>query len=195
MGRPRNFDTDAVVDRAMDAFWTHGYANTSPAQLAEATGIGKGSLYNTFGSKRELFERALDRYDRMGAELAAEFMDRPGTTRECIGAFLYFLVDSDLAHPTRRGCLAVNTVSEFSGADAEITRAVRTMQEHTMAAMAARIDQGRRDGDVASDTDPRAAAEFLMTTIAGLRVMAKTSEATTLHRIIDTALTTLRIHP
>ncbi|MEV5651529.1 TetR/AcrR family transcriptional regulator [Nocardia sp. NPDC052254] len=195
MGRPRNFDTDAVVDRAMDAFWTHGYANTSPAQLAEATGIGKGSLYNTFGSKRELFERALDRYDRMGAQLAGEFMARPGTTRECIGAFLSFLVDSDVSQPVRRGCLAVNTISEFSGTDTEITRAIRTMQEHTTATMAARIDQGRRDGDVAPDTDPRTAAEFLMNTIAGLRVMAKTNESATLHRIIDTALTTLRIQP
>ncbi|WP_227984091.1 TetR/AcrR family transcriptional regulator [Nocardia spumae] len=191
MGRPRNFDTDTVVDRAMDAFWSHGYANTSPAQLAEATGIGKGSLYNTFGSKRELFERALDRYDRMGAELAGDFMSRPGTTRERIGDFMRFLVDSDVAQPIRRGCLAVNTATEFSGTDPGITRAVRIMQGHTTAALAARIDQGRRDGDVAAETDPQAAAEFLMNTIAGLRIMAKTNEVAILHRIIDTALTTL----
>ncbi|MDT7648792.1 MAG: TetR/AcrR family transcriptional regulator, transcriptional repressor for nem operon, partial [Pseudonocardiales bacterium] len=56
----------------MEEFWTHGYANTSPAQLAEATGVGKGSLYNTFGSKRQLFDQALARYGRMGAELAEE---------------------------------------------------------------------------------------------------------------------------
>ncbi|NKY50608.1 TetR/AcrR family transcriptional regulator [Nocardia vermiculata] len=191
MGRPRNFDTDAVVDRAMDAFWTHGYANTSPAQLASATGIGKGSLYNTFGSKRALFERALARYNRAGAELAAECMSRPGTARDCIGDFLRLLVDSDLADPTRRGCLAVNTATEFSGRDPEIIRAVADMQERTVATLAARIDQGRRDGDVARDTDPRGAAEFLMNTISGLRVMAKTSEASTLYRIIDSALKTL----
>ncbi|MFF0452566.1 TetR/AcrR family transcriptional regulator [Nocardia africana] len=191
MGRPRNFETETVVDRALDAFWTHGYANTSPAQLAEATGIGKGSLYNTFGSKRELFERVLDRYDRMGAEVVGEFMARPGTARECIGAFIRFLVDSDVAQPVRRGCLAVNTATEFSAQDPEITKAVRTMQENTMTALADRIDRGRRDGDVAQDVDPRAAAEFLMNTIVGLRVMAKTSDAESLHRIIDTALTTL----
>lgn len=191
MGRPQNFDTDAVVDRAMDAFWTHGYANTSPAQLASATGIGKGSLYNTFGSKRELFERALERYNQAGAEAAAEFMSRPGTTRECIGAFLRHLVDSDLAEPTRRGCLAVNTATEFSGRDPEIIRAVRGIQVRTMATLAGRIDQGRRDGDVARETDPQAAAEFLMNTIVGLRVLAKTTEAPALYRIIDSALTTL----
>ncbi|MGW5514742.1 TetR/AcrR family transcriptional regulator [Nocardia africana] len=191
MGRPRNFETETVVDRALDAFWTHGYANTSPAQLAEATGIGKGSLYNTFGSKRELFERVLDRYDRMGSEVVGEFMARRGTARECIGAFIRFLVDSDVAQPVRRGCLAVNTATEFSAQDPEITKAVRTMQENTMTALADRIDRGRRDGNVAQDVDPRAAAEFLMNTIVGLRVMAKTSDAESLHRIIDTALTTL----
>lgn len=52
MARPRTFDDDEVIDRAMERFWTHGYTDTSPAQLADATGIGKGSLYNAFGSKR-----------------------------------------------------------------------------------------------------------------------------------------------
>ncbi|RDI42135.1 TetR/AcrR family transcriptional regulator [Nocardia mexicana] len=190
MARPRNFEPETVIELAMDAFWTHGYANTSPAQLAECTGIGKGSLYNTFGSKRELFDRVLDRYDRMGTELAADFMSRPGATRECLRGFLHHLVDTDAAQPVRRGCLAVNTATEFAAQDPEITRALRAIQDHTAAALAARIDQGRRDGDVDRDTDPQAAAEFLMNTIAGLRVMAKTYDTRALHKIIDTALST-----
>ena len=114
MGRPRNFEADTVVERAMEEFWTHGYANTSPAQLAEAAGVGKGSLYNTFGSKRQLFDQALTRYGRMGAELAEELLSRPGTTRECFGAYLRETVDSDVAQPVRRGCMAVNTAAEIS---------------------------------------------------------------------------------
>lgn len=191
MARPRDFDEGDVVDRAMDAFWTNGYANTSPAQLAAATGIGKGSLYNAFNSKRELFDRALDRYDVLGSELAEEFLSRPGSTRECIRSSLLFLVDSDVAQPQRRGCLAVNTAVELAGHDPEITRAIRTMQGHTIAALAARIDQGRRDGDVSPDLHVQAFAEFLMNTIVGLRVMAKTCDAPMLHRIIDSALATL----
>ncbi|MEU1997966.1 TetR/AcrR family transcriptional regulator [Nocardia gamkensis] len=191
MGRPRNFDPDTVVDRAMETFWTHGYANTSPAQLAEATGIGKGSLYNAFGSKRALFDLALDRYDRLGVELAADILNRPGATRDCLAAFLCGLADADLAQPVRRGCLAVNTAMEMAGHDAEIARAVRATQDHMIAALKARIDQGKRDGDVRADTDPRSMAEFLMNTVVGLRVMAKTYDAPTLHRIIDTALATL----
>jgi TetR/AcrR family transcriptional repressor of nem operon len=191
MGRPRSFDDDAVIERAMDAFWTHGYANTSPAQLAEATGVAKGSLYNAFNSKRELFDRALARYDQQVSELAQELLARPGTTHDCIRSALRFIVDADLAQPLRRGCLVANTAVELAGHDPEIARTIRTMQDHPIAALAARIAQGQRDGDVSRELDPRAHAEFLANTLAGLRVMALTFDAPTLYRIIDSALSTL----
>ncbi|WP_439382804.1 TetR/AcrR family transcriptional regulator [Amycolatopsis lexingtonensis] len=147
MGRPRTFDDEEVVDRAMQAFWTHGYADTSPAMLAEATGVAKGSLYNAFGSKRELFDRALARYARMGAEVVGEQLSGPGPTREALRSYLHGLVDADLA-ADRRGCLAVNSAIELARQDPEIARAVRRSQERTREAIAARIDRGRlgRDG-------------------------------------------------
>lgn len=191
MGRPRGFEDDVVVDRAMDEFWTHGYANTSPAQLAAATGIGKGSLYNAFNSKRELFDRALARYGLLVSELGHDLLSRPGSTRECIGSALRYFVDSDLAQPVRRGCLVANTAAELAGHDPEIARTIHSMQEQTIAALAARIEQGRCDGDVNTAVGARVFAEFLANTLAGLRVMAMTYDAPTLHRIIDSALATL----
>jgi TetR/AcrR family transcriptional repressor of nem operon len=175
----------------MEEFWSHGYASTSPAQLAEATGVGKGSLYNAFGSKRHLFDLALARYGQLGAELAGEFLSRPGTTKECIGAYLRETVDSDIDQPVRRGCLAVNTAAELGGHDPGITRTLRAIEERITGVLAARIEQGRRDGDINPDTDARATAEFLLNTSAGLRILAKTHEAAELHRIIDIALSTL----
>jgi len=191
MGRPRSFDDDDVIERSMDVFWTHGYANTSPAQLAEATGIAKGSLYNAFNSKRELFDRALARYDRQVSELAGDLLSRPGTTRECIRSALRFIVDFDLAQQSPRGCLVGNTAVELAGHDAEIARTIRTMQDRQTAALIARIEQGRREGDVGPGVDARAFAEFLATTLAGLRVMVMTHQAPTLYRVIDSAVATL----
>ncbi|MQY30859.1 TetR/AcrR family transcriptional regulator [Nocardia aurantia] len=191
MGRPRNFEPDAVVERAMEAFWTYGYAGTSPARLAEATGIGKGSLYHAYGSKRQLFEQAIARYDRVGRENAARYLDRPGPVREVIRAFLYSLIDTDVAQPIRRGCLAVNTATELAGHDPEISRAVRDAQEHVVAELTQRLERAAREGDLTAGTDPRAAAEFVMNTLVGLRVMARVHDAPALHRIIDTALTAL----
>jgi TetR/AcrR family transcriptional repressor of nem operon len=192
MGRPRDFETDVVVRRAMETFWTNGYANTSPAALAEATGVGKGSLYNAFGSKRELFERALECYDRSGAEFAEDLLAAPGTTRECIRAFLRGSVDSDLAQPVRRGCLVVNTAIEMAGHDPEIGRMVRRAVDAVLATVEARIARGQLDGDISSDIDPHVTAEFLMNTLAGLRVMARTHESEAMHRVIDVALSVLR---
>ncbi|WP_431963321.1 TetR/AcrR family transcriptional regulator [Nocardia sp. bgisy134] len=191
MGRPRNFETDTVVERAMEEFWTRGYGGTSPAQLAEATGVGKGSLYHTFGSKRQLFDRALAHYGRMGVEHAEEVLFQPGTTRERIGAYLRETVDSDVAQPVRRGCMVVNTAAELGGHDEEITRALRGIEERIVAVLAARIEQGRRDGDIGPDVDAQATAEFLLNTSVGLRIMAKTRDAEALYRIIDVALTSL----
>jgi TetR/AcrR family transcriptional regulator, transcriptional repressor for nem operon len=190
VGRPRTFDDDEVVDRAMEAFWSHGYAETSPAMLAAATGVAKGSLYNAFGGKRELFERALARYDRLGTEAAEAMLAGPGSTREVLRAFLRALVDTDLAG-ARRGCLNVNTAIELAHHDPEIARAVHRAQARTLAVVAARLDRGRRDGDVPAGLDVQATAEFLMTTIAGLRVLARTYSAPELHRVVDTALSVL----
>jgi TetR/AcrR family transcriptional repressor of nem operon len=188
MGRPKSFEPDVVIAQAMETFWTKGYTDTSPADLAEATGVAKGSLYHSFGSKRQLFGKALDLYGRMQAERAEEFLARPGTAKERIRAYFALLVDADLDGPVRRGCLAQNTVGELGGRDPEAARVVHRMEEGLIEVLAARIEQGQRNGDVGRDVDARAQALFLQNALAGLRVMAKTFDRPALYRIIDTAL-------
>ncbi|WP_405005720.1 TetR/AcrR family transcriptional regulator [Kitasatospora purpeofusca] len=188
MGRPKSFEPDVVVAQAMETFWTKGYAGTSPADLAEATGVAKGSLYHSFGSKRELFTRALDLYGRTGSELAEESLSRPGTAKECIRAHFVLLVDMDLDGPVRRGCLAQNTVEELAGRDEEATRAAHRIEERMIELLAARIEKGQRAGDVGRDVDAGTQALFLQATLSGLRVMARTFDRPVLYRIIDTAL-------
>ncbi|WP_033221008.1 TetR/AcrR family transcriptional regulator [Kitasatospora phosalacinea] len=188
MGRPKQFDEEAAVARAMEVFWTNGYAGSSPAELAEAAGIGKGSLYHAFGSKRELFGRALDTYDRAGAEFTEEFLSAPGSTKERIRAYLRLLVDVDFDAPVRRGCLAVNTALELGGRDEGATAAVRRAVERSTDLLAARIERGKLAGDVPAAVDAAEQARFLMVTIAGLRVTARIFDRETVHAAIDTAL-------
>jgi TetR/AcrR family transcriptional repressor of nem operon len=188
MGRPKNFEPDAAVAQAMETFWTKGYAGTSPADLAEATGVGKGSLYHEFGSKRELFGKALDLYGHTGSEITEAYLNEPGTAKERIHAYLVFLVEADLNGPVRRGCLAANTALELGGKDPEATSAVKAMTDETIRLIRDRIRRGQRDGDVDPGVDAEAQAHFLMNTIVGLRTMARTHDGPVLHRIIDTAL-------
>lgn len=189
MGRPKNFEPDVVIAQAMEAFWTKGYADTSPADLAEATGVAKGSLYHAFGSKRELFDKALELYCQTGAEVTEEILGRPGTAKERLRAYLVMLVDMDLDGPVRRGCLAQNAATEFAGQDDDAPlRRVFRMEELIVRLFAERIEQGRRDGDVDPSVDAQAQALYLQTVLAGLRTMALTFDRASLHQIIDTAL-------
>lgn len=175
----------------MQTFWTHGYGGTSPARLAEATGIAKGSLYNAFVSKRDLFDRCLDLYHQQTSELAQALLDRPGSTKECLRAALRAVVDGDVAQPQRRGCLIGNTAAELAGADAALAAKLRRMQDETTGWFATRIRRGQIEGDVAADRDADTLAEHLANTLAGLRVRAMTYDAPTLYRTIDTALALL----
>lgn len=188
MGRPRNFEPETVIEQAMEAFWTNGYAGTSPADLAAATGVAKGSLYHAFGSKRELFNKALDCYDRVGTEVSEEVLAQPGTAKECLRAYLVLLVDVDLAGPVRRGCLVANTALEMGGRDEAATREVRGIVERNVELFAERIRRGQRDGDVAPGVDAMAQAHLVMNTLGGLRMMAKAVDGSALYRIIDAAL-------
>jgi AcrR family transcriptional regulator len=114
-GRPRQFDEDTVLDRATDVFWRQGYAQTSVADLVEATGVHKPSLYRTFGSKDELFARVLRRYvaSRMGA--LAERVESTGQGTDGIRQFLAAMRDDLVNGVANRGCLLVAASSELHG--------------------------------------------------------------------------------
>ncbi|MFV0451905.1 MAG: TetR family transcriptional regulator C-terminal domain-containing protein [Propioniciclava sp.] len=101
------------------------------------------------------------------------------------------MVDADLAQPQRRGCLIGNTAVEFAGEDAPVSEKLRRMQDESTSWFAERIRRGQVEGDVPRDHNAQALAEHVANTLAGLRVLAMTHEAPSLHRIIDTALAVL----
>src|SRR5581483_59927 len=123
-GRPRSFDVEAAVERAMDVFWSRGYHATALPDLLRATRLSRGSLYAAFGDKHSLFLRALDRYiadalTRMDNELARSREPVLG-----LRAYLAGYVDRTSGGNGRRGCLLVATVMELAGRDADVDRRV-----------------------------------------------------------------------
>ncbi|MFJ6076066.1 TetR/AcrR family transcriptional regulator [Streptomyces sp. NPDC093065] len=189
MGRPKQFDPDVAVDQAMDVFWRKGYAGTTPQDLVEALGIGKGSLYNTFGSKHALYERALRRYrDQQAAALVAA-LEEGGPVKARLRRTLEFLVEMDLADPGRRGCMAVNAAAELAGTDEVATELVQRMLDRTEGAFRALIEEGLRSGEIAPGRDPAALGSMLLNTVVGLRLMARVAESPDrLVRVIDATL-------
>jgi TetR/AcrR family transcriptional regulator, transcriptional repressor for nem operon len=190
VGRPKQFDPDAAVDKAMDLFWRKGFAETTPQDLVSELGIGKGSLYHTFDSKRALFDLALRRYIDMRVDGVVDVLDGPGSTTARLRAALRRLADADGAL-TSRGCLAVNTTVELAGSDSAAAAAVGRLFERIESAFQAVIEEGQRTGEITAGRDPRQLASLLLTTFIGMSVLAKTGEPERLHRIVDAVMAVL----
>jgi TetR/AcrR family transcriptional repressor of nem operon len=188
MARPREFDESAAVESAMHAFWDHGYEATSTQDLCEATGLGRSSVYNTFTSKRALFQRTLAHYSARGLAGRRAVLEGPGTAAERIAAMFGELIDDELAHG-RRGCLVVNTLAELGTPDDEVGEALRRDTERQLALLGECAREGVLDGSLRDGRDPAAVAEFLLSTISGLRVMSRRgASGEAMHAVADLAL-------
>lgn len=175
MARPREVDLDVAVERAMQLFWDRGYEATSTRDLVAATGMGQGSLYHAFGSKHEIFEAALDRYVEAQARGLVAALKDADPVRPAIAAVLDALVDSDLDGDGCRGCLMVNSAAELGATDAIVREKVTSAYVVTETALREALERGRSTGELEDGPEPAALARFLMTTINGLRVVAKAS--------------------
>ncbi|MGW5260988.1 TetR/AcrR family transcriptional regulator [Microbispora sp. NPDC004025] len=177
MARPRTFDEEWALDAAMRTFWKKGYEAASTQDLCEATGLGRSSIYNTFKSKQDLFERALDRYlDSMTTAHLSILEDSTRSGADRIRSLLALVVEDETANRTGGrgpGCLGVNTTVE---AAAHETRAAEILQRDStrrLSALRTTIEEGRRDGSVASARQPVALARFVNAAIAGMRVSSQ----------------------
>lgn len=192
MSRHKEFDVDEALGQAMDLFWCHGYEATSLSDLLEHLGMGKGSFYNTFGSKHELYLKALDRYRGfMGDKLVAELAG-PGPVKPAIRGLLKAISEQDLGDPRRRGCMVVNAATELVPHDPEAERRVVSNFVRLEDELRATISRGQSTGEIPTDKDPAALARFLMTLIQGLRVVGKaTCDRAALEDTIDVAMDAL----
>ncbi|WP_370963457.1 TetR/AcrR family transcriptional regulator [Amycolatopsis sp. cg9] len=191
MARPREFDETAAVEKAMHAFWEHGYEATSTQDLCAATGLGRSSVYNTFTSKRALFQRSLTHYTSTQLGKRQAILDGPGTAAERLAAVLDQAIEDDL-EPRRRGCFVVNTLAELGVPDDEVGAALRNDTDRNLAMFAECVREGVLDGSLRDGLDPAAVAEFLLGTTSGLRVMARRGTSRdSMHAVADIALSAI----
>ncbi|MEU6831212.1 TetR/AcrR family transcriptional regulator [Nocardia beijingensis] len=187
-GRPRSFDADAALDRALEVFWRQGYEGASLAELTAAMGINKPSLYAAFGNKEQLFGKVLARYlDGPGA-YAADALDAP-TGREVVERLIHGAIDLTTGEHTPPGCLCVKTV-QAGGPDAHAARqdavAVRRAGE---TALRRRLEHAT---DLPPRHDPATLAALVHTISDGIAVQAAAGRSREeLRRIGDSALRTL----
>lgn len=162
---------DETLEKVMDHFWRHGYTATSLADLEEATGLYRGSLYNAFGDKRELFMHSLRRYDRIHREAKTSGLDRQPSPRGAVIAF-FEAAAQDVA---RDGCLVVNSALELGAHDAEVASFVERSFERIEEFFLRLIERGQAAGEISPRVEPNGAAKTLLGMLLGLRVLARIS--------------------
>jgi TetR/AcrR family transcriptional repressor of nem operon len=176
VGRAKKFDPDVAVERAVDAFRVHGYGETSPQDLADRMGIGKGSLYNTFGSKHELFLKSLERYSDDSLTDLKAVLEGPGPIRDRIRTMLRSFVEADLQDPARCGCLIVNSVAELHDRQDPAARLLGRSLENTESVIRTALIAAQAAGEIGAEQDPAALAGLVQAAMVGLRVLVKTTD-------------------
>ncbi|MDX2645682.1 TetR/AcrR family transcriptional regulator [Streptomyces sp. PA03-1a] len=171
MGRIREFDVDQAVDRAMDLFWRRGYAETALQDLLDELSIGSGSFYAAFGSKEQLYLRALERYSALQADDLVKILEHATEIRSAVRQVLVAMIEADLTDPSR-GCLVVNTATECGGRPPAAERVVAAMRQ-VESSLAGALERARSRGELAPDKNPVELARFLTTFVQGLRVVGR----------------------
>lgn len=188
-GRPREFCTDRALAAALGVFWSKGYEGASMADLTDAMGITKPSLYAAFGNKEALFHKALDLYEAEKLEYMRKALQQP-TARAVAEHILHGAIDAQTSSCDPKGCLGViSTIA--CGAEAESIRAdVMQRRASAQAALFERFEQAKRDGDLPDHVDIPGLAGYLYAILQGMAVQAGSGATRAdLERVVATSLT------
>jgi AcrR family transcriptional regulator len=171
LGRPRAFSEEAALDAAMRVFWEKGYEGASLADLTEAMGINRPSLYATFGDKQALFLRAMEQYANGPAHYLRAALDQP-SAHAVIEALLRGSVKllSDPRNP--RGCLSVQGGTACGTAAEPIKQALIDWRKKGEAEIVKRFKRARAEGDLPAELDPLDLARYVATVLNGLGIQA-----------------------
>jgi AcrR family transcriptional regulator len=188
LGRPRAFDADVALERAMHVFWAKGYEGAALSDLTRAMRINRPSLYATFGNKEELFGKVLDRY--MDGPLAyfAKALEA-AKARDVIEQILFGAarMASDPRLPA--GCLMVQGALACGDAAGSVRKEVAGRRGASEVALRRRLQRAKREGDLPRNADPAELARYVMTVLQGMAVQgADGATPDQLRRVAQVAL-------
>jgi AcrR family transcriptional regulator len=186
-GRPREFCVDDALTKALGIFWSKGFEGASMADLTEAMGITKPSLYAAFGNKESLFHKALDLYESEKLAYTRAALEQP-TARAVAAYMLRGAVEAQTSGCDPKGCLGVIAAAGCSGAES-IKEDVMKRRASSQAALLDRFRQAQREGDLPDHVEPEALAQYLYAILQGMAVQAGSGATRAdLDRVVETSL-------
>lgn len=175
MARPRSFDKETVLTQVMTLFWEKGYGATSMMDIQNATGLKPGSLYDCFGDKHQLFLDAIGHYRNTVVRERLDKLASPGPARPRLEEFFNDLIEFSLGEGRKLGCLMSNSAVEMSQVDPQIKGLVQDNLVEIAQAFCDVVQDGQTSGEFKTNETPEDIARFLVSTVQGLRVLAKSS--------------------
>lgn len=157
----------------MKYFWVHGYESTSLHDLLAVMHLSKSSFYQTFGSKHELFQHCINHYQDSLKDSMMNNLNQSGSARKFIEATFFSAADEAGKPDGRQGCLLMNTASEFAQRDPVIARLVTKGTENLNKVFLTAVQRAQEEGDISPANEPRALANYLISSMSGLRTMVK----------------------
>ncbi len=197
MPRPQQFDRDDVLDRALSVFWRQGYEAASIQDLVDATGLNRGSLYNAFGDKAQLFAEVMERYSASSPVTTLidaanpENGENGENARTLIRDFFIALVKRAVADKEHKGCLFTNTAAGFYGCSEPMSDWIRSALSGFEDALIILVKRGQQRREISATESPDAIARSLIASAQGLNVMARTGAST--DQLKDIAAMALRV--
>ncbi|MEU9399621.1 TetR/AcrR family transcriptional regulator [Streptomyces sp. SID4985] len=177
MARTKEFDPDAALQSALELFWQRGYEATSLTDLVEHLGIGRASIYATFGSKHELYLKAMDRYAETRDPVLLTELSQPGPALPAVRAVVRrFAAEATAPEGRLNGCFVTNTAAELAPHDPAAARRVEISWEHVETLLHSALVRARAQGELSEDRDPRALARMLLVLLQGVRIVGKASD-------------------
>ena len=173
MGRSKEFEEKAVLQKAMEVFWQQGYEKTSMSDLVEHMGIHRKSIYDTFGDKHALYLKVIDFYGEFSTtKFKAETL-RAKTSYQAIQSIFDYIIEGN--ENKHYGCLFVNATAEFGPWDQDVLEKTENAFSHAENFIAEIIKKGQEEGEFSKEYDHELLGEILHNALLGLRVLVKTS--------------------
>jgi TetR/AcrR family transcriptional repressor of nem operon len=194
-GRPRDFDEGQALDSAMRAFWDRGYHATSIAELVEATGVHRNSLYATFGDKKTLFLAALDSYIDGAMKRFEEQLAAPRPALDALRDALIHYARIIATPSGPRGCFVTNTAIELLPQERDVATHIRGGFKGMVSLLESTVRRGQQEGSIARQFDAHTIALYLYSFGQGLRVMGRVATMADLTPTLDLALRGIAADP
>lgn len=173
VGRPLTFSPNKAVQAAMETFWSRGYEATSLQDLLRSTGLSKSSLYQTFGSKQQLFARCFVHYCQWRSARMRARLEQAATGWAFIEETFVGVADGAERGLETRGCLLMNTASEFGQRDPAVAALVADGLSCFASVFRDAVVRAQAEGAIPPQRDPQVLADYLVANMSGLRTMAK----------------------